>query len=600
YGKLKFSENRSFNKFQTKQAFYFSLVQPKKISNKLLKSLKVSASNKLATIIDLSLRDAVPRRAEDILNELINAYNQAAITDKNTLAANTLAFVDDRLNAVTHELDSIERAIQKFKSGSGAIDISTQGKLFLQNVSENDQKLSDVNMKIAVLDKVEKFIETGDKSGSIIPSTLGISDPVLSQLLEKLYNYELEYEKLKNTVAENNPILLTVKDQIKKIRPNIVQNIQSQRASLMAGKGNLSSTNGGYNSMLQAIPRKERELLEISREQSIKSNIYAFLLQKREESAISSAAAVSDVKVIDLAQSSSDPVSPNKKIVYLISFIAALAFVVGLITLREALNRTILYRKDIEALTDVTVIGEVSYQNVTNPIVVEDGKRTVIAEDFRKIRASLPFLGIGTNKKKILVTSSIPGEGKSFVAVNLAQTLALTGKKVVLVDMDLNKPSLGVIINSDAKNGVSEYLSNQTELEEIIRRTQVNENLFFVSAGALPPNPSELLSNGKVKSLIKYLENSFDYVIIDSAPTTPVSDAFLLTNYCDSTLFVIRHRYTPKMLIRRLDETIRINPLINTAIIFNGVRDRGFVKNNYGYGYGYVYKYSIDNANQKA
>ena len=222
-------------------------------------------------------------------------------------------------------------------------------------------------------------------------------------------------------------------------------------------------------------------------------------------------------------------------------------------------------------------------------MVIEAGKRSFIAEEFRKLRISLSFLGIDASHKKILITSSISGEGKSFIAANLAVSLSLTGKKVVIVDLDLNNPTISKILNVVQEDGITEYLTGEKEPEEIIKRIKAHENLFFISAGNLPENPSELLANGKVKEIIDYLENIFDFVIIDTSPIVLVTDGYLLTGLCDATLYVIRHNYTPKMLIKRIDENNQINPINNPAIIFNGVKMRGFFKNNYGYGYDYVY-----------
>ncbi len=592
YGTLKFIANKNYNPSDDSKPFFFNLAKPKNVANVMLQGLTVSASGKLSTIIDLSFQDEVAKRAEDVLNEVLVAYNKSAMNEKSNLAKNTLDFVEDRLSIVTHELDSIEKEIQQYKSGARATNLSSQSELFLQNVSDNDQKLSDVNNQLSVLDEVEKFAESGagGNNGGIVPSTVGVNDPTLSQLVTKLYTSELEYEKQKQTVGENNPILRSLSQQIEKIKPDILSNIRSQRRSLEASKGSLYATNGSYNSVLQTIPAKERQLVEISRAQSIKSNIYSFLLQKREESALSYAATVSDSRIVDKAQASNTPVSPKPSIVYLLCFVMAFAVPVSYITMRDAFNGKILYRYEIENNTSFPILGEINFQRTSSPIVIEEGKRTFTAEEFRKLRVALSFLGIGDNSKKILITSSISGEGKSFVAVNLAISLALTGKKVALVDLDMNNPSLSEILGIDDAPGVSDYLTGKKDPEEIIKNVKIHENLFFIPAGTLPDNPSELLSNGNVKNIINYLDNLFDFVVIDTAPVALVTDANLLSGYCDATLYIIRHKYTPKMLVKRIDENNIINPLSNPAIIFNGIKARGFTKNNYGYGYGYVYE----------
>jgi capsular exopolysaccharide synthesis family protein len=590
YGILKFVPNKYYHFPDTAvHQLIFSLVNPKNIALGLLENLKAEPSSKLSSVIDLSYRDQISQRAEDILNQLINAYDQSAINEKDKLARNTLAFVEERLNMVARDLDSIEKKVQQYKSGKDAVDISAQGQLFLQNVSANDQKIGDVNTQLSVLNQVQKFVTDKDNSSAIVPSTLGVSDPLLSQLLEKLYNSELEYEKLKKTVGENNPTLVAISDQINKIKPSILQNIQSQQQSLNAAKQNLYSTNGTYNSILQTVPQKERQLLDISREQATKNNIYAFLLQKKEESELSYASAVSDHIVVDRAQSGSDPVSPKKPLIFALAILACMGFCVGIITIKESLTGKVLYRYEIESRTSIPIIGEVAFDKSKTPLVIETGKRSFIAEEFRKLRISLSFLGINENHKKILVTSSISGEGKSFIAANLAVSLSLTGKKVVLVDLDLNNPTIAKILNVIQEDGITDFLTGQKEPEEVIKRVKAHENLFFISAGNLPENPTELLANGKVKEIIEYLDNIFDVVIIDTSPIVLVTDGYLLTGLCNATLYVIRHKYTPKMLVKRIDESNQINPINNPAIIFNGVKVRGFFKNNYGYGYDYVY-----------
>ncbi len=591
YGRLKFIPNKYFVSDTASRQLYFTLNSPKNVTASFLSGLKAESASKLSSIVDLSYRDVDPLRAENILDQLIKSYQESATTEKNILASNTLSFVNNRLALVSHDLDSIEKKIQQFKSGNQAVDISAQGQLFLQNVSANDQKLGDVNTQIAVLDKVENFVKsnTNSKAG-IVPSTLGISDPMLNQLIDKLYTSELEYDNLKKTVGENNPSLVAIADRINKIKPSILSNINSQQQSLKATRENIASTNGAYNSMLQTVPVKERALLDISREQQIKSNLYSFLLQKREESEIAYASAVSNSRVVDFAQASPDPVSPKKVLIYLLSIVVLIGICGAFIFIKEYLTGKVLYRNEIESLTTIPIIGEIAFDKSKDKIVIQKGTRSFVAEEFRKLRISLSFLGIDSSHKKILITSSISGEGKSFISANLAVSLSLTGKKVVLVDMDLNNPTIDKILNVNREQGVTEFLEGEKYPEEIIKHLDSYEDLFFISAGGiLPENPSELLSNGKVNELINYLENIFDYVIIDTSPMVLVTDGYLLTGLCDATLYVIRHHYTPKFIIKRLDENIHINPINNPAIIFNGVKMRGFFKNNYGYGYDYVY-----------
>jgi tyrosine-protein kinase Etk/Wzc len=592
YGKLKFIRNVRYNPSgedtgTVKRQLFFALYDPENVATGFIQNLTVEPSNKLSSVVDLSFKDPAKGRAESVLQHLLQAYDQAEVNYKNKLARSTLSFVEDRLKLVAYDLDSIEKRIQQYKSGRGAVDVSTQGQLFLKNVSENDQKLSDINMQLSVLDQVEKFVSDNNSGSGIVPSALGVGDPTLSQLIDKLYNSELEYEKLRKTVGENNPTLVAIRDQINKIKPAIIQNIASRRSSLTAARSNLNLTNGGYNSILQTVPQKERQLLEISREQATKSNIYSFLLQKREESELAYASSISDHLVVDNAKAKDKPVSPNKLMVLLICVGGAMVLCFLLITLKETFTGKILYRHEVEARTSIPIIGEVAYNK--SKTLVEAGTRSFIAEEFRRLRQSLSFLGINQTNKKILITSSISGEGKSFIAANLAVSLSLTGKKVVIVDMDLNNPTVAKILDVHPEEGVTEFLLGEKMPVEIIESVEAYSGLHFISAGNIPENPTELLSNGRVEELLDYLSARFDVVVVDTSPIVLVTDAYILSPLCDATLYVVRHNYTPKVVIKRMDDNNHVNPINNPAIIFNGVKMKGFFKNNYGYGYDYVY-----------
>lgn len=601
FGALKFTRNSYFGtEPNTGKPFFFSLESPKAVANGIGGRLRVVVTNKQSSILDVVFIDEVPQRGEDVINDLLSTYTAATLRDKNILATNTLNFIDDRLKYVEHDLDSIERKIEQYRSRRGAIDISTQGKLFLQNVSSNDLKLSDINMQLAALSQVENYVISKDKSSGVVPASLGVSDPTLTSLVEKLYNTELSYESLRKTTGDNNPLLVSIEDQIQKIKPSILENIQNQRRSLLATKNNLSSTNGLYSSMLQTIPEKERQLIDINREQGIKNEIYNFLLQKREETALSRASTVSDHTIIDRAQSSGGPVSPKRKVIYLLSLLLALGAGVGIVLGKETFNRKVMFTHEIENLTKHPVIGEIAIEYSKNPIVVGEGKRTFIAEQFRKLRASLSYIGVDAIHNKILVTSSISNEGKSFIATNLALSLAITGKKVVLVDFDLNNPSLNNKLNITKQIGLTEFLEGKCNVEQIIKATDLHRNLFLVPTGKLPDSPTELIMSGGVEAFFSYLDENFDYVVVDTAPVVPVTDAYLLSSYCDATLYVVRHGYTPKNLIERIDVSNKINKLNNMAIVFNGITPRGYKKNyGYGYGYGYVYGYVGDKKAQK-
>lgn len=589
YGMLRFSPNKYYRpSAETERQFYFSLVEPSNVAEDYRHGLKAAAGQQSA-IVNITCKDIIPQRAVDVLNDLIDEYNLSTISDKNSLAKSTLSFLNERLGILGRDLDSIQKKMQQYKTGSDAVDVSAQGQIFLQNVSAVDQKLGDVNNQMAMLSTLEKSVSNKMTEGGIVPATVGLNDPMLTNLTTKLYNAELEYDKLKKTMGENNPLLQAKADEINKMRPSILENIQNQKASLAASKASLYSTSGGYNSLLRSVPKKERDLLEISRDQAIKNQIYQFLLQKKEETELNLAQTSASVRTVDKAKAGKDPVSPKTKLIYLMAVAGILGLCIGVITIKDLFTGKIMYRTEIEKMTSVPIIGEVAFDKSQSPIVIERGTRSFIAEEFRKLRISLSFLGIDSSHKKILVTSSISGEGKSFVAANLAVSISLTGKKVALVDLDLNNPTLSKILNVNQEFGAAEVLAGEKKVEEVIKHSEVYENLYFISTGHLPENPTEFLANGRVNSMINYLDNNYDVVIIDTSPSVLVTDAYLLSGLCDATLYIVRHNYTPKMLVKRIDESNRINPLHNPAIIFNGVKIRGIFKNNYGYGYDYVY-----------
>jgi len=590
YGVLKFIPNKHNPNATTvnKKPLYFSIDDFESTVLNYMAGLSITP-NKQSAIVDIVYRDPIPQRAVDIINHLISIYDEVSISEKNQLARNTLAFVESQLNQVSAELDSIEKNVQQFKSGSNAVDIGAQGTKYLENVSENDQKLGDINLQLSILDEVDKYLKSNQNGQLLAPSTLGLKDPSLSSLFTQLQTAEIEYERLQKTVGKNNPSLITIAAQINKLRPAITENIQSQRRTLEATKSSLLSTNSGYNSMLSSVPKKEKQLLEISREQLTKKDQYLFLLQKKQEAEMSVASVVSNSRLVDNAIASRFPVSPKKSMIYIIALAVGFGLAFGFIFLKDMMTSKIKYRREIEKYTTVPIIGEIGFEKTKNPLVVVKGERSFIAEEFRKLRIALNFIGIDSSHRKLLLTSSISGEGKSFIAANLAASVSLVGKRIVLVDLDLNQPTLSEILDVDYEFGVSDYLSGEKQPEEIINKLESHENLYFISSGPLVDNPSELLANGRVKELISYLDNNFDMVIVDTSPAVLVTDAYILSGLCDATIYVVRHDYTPKEIVEGLDENSQVTPLKNPAIVFNGLKKRGVLKNKYGYGNRYVY-----------
>ncbi|MDF2188451.1 polysaccharide biosynthesis tyrosine autokinase [Paraflavitalea sp. CAU 1676] len=569
--------------------YYFTLVHPTNIGWFFKENLEVLPTSKVSTILQLTLEDEVAQRAEDVLNGLMTAYNEAALQDKNVMARNTLAFVEDRLKHVEQDLSSVESQIENYKTNTGSIDIGTQGGLFLKNVSDNDQKIGEINMQLAVLDQIEAYVLAKNNRASIVPSTVGINDPILSNLLNLLYNAELEYEKLKNTEGANSPSLTSLTNQIAKIRPGILENIESHRKTLAATRTNVQSTNQTYSSAIRTIPEKEKKLIDINRKRNIVSGIYTFLLQKREDLALSYAASIPNITVVDKAEASDYPVAPKRKKVYLFAFVIPFILGIGAVTMKETFTGKVLFRQEIETATVYPVIGEIVHNRSKKPIVVGKNERTFIAEQFRQLRVAISVNNKYNPRKKILVTSSIPSEGKSFVALNLALSFALTDKKIVLMELDINHPNISNKLDIPHSPGLADYLQGTVGPEKIIRQSALFDNLFVIPAGELSENSfSELLENGRIQRLLDYLGDLFDCVIIDAAPVNSITDAYILSPGCDLTLYVVRHKYTQKLFLARLDQNSHLK---DVAIVFNDIHSRGFGKHHFGYGYGYGYSY---------
>jgi tyrosine-protein kinase Etk/Wzc len=596
---LRFLPNANYQCPEEKKPLFYSILDAKAVTENLVTGIKVTQATKLASVIDLSLKDAIPKRSEDILNGLIAAYNRAAVNDKNAQALNTLKFINARLKLVVSALDSVESGIEKYKTSQGIVDLSAQGQLYLNSVGLNDQKLSSVNVQLAVLDQVEKYVNTKSDQPGIVPSTLGVDDRGLSQLLDRLYTLEVQYEGLRNTTAENNPILLAIRNEIDKIKPNILENIRSLRSNLDATLKNLSGNTNSYTSTLNRLPQKEKGLIAISRQQSIENGIYAFLLQKREETALSYNSAVADTRIVDNANTGVKPVSPKHTLAYAVAIVMGIMTGAGIIAVREGFNSTIVFRSEIEENTVAPVIGEIMLDNSHDPLVMGPERDTIIAEQFRQLRTSLPYVGINNKRKKLLVTSSIGEEGKSFVAANLAATLALTGKKVVLLETDLRNPKLSRLFSVSREIGLTDYLIGDKDADHIIKNSLISKNLFVIPSGPVPPNPSELILNGRLEELLTYLESIFDHIIICSAPVSLVTDAYTISPMCDATLYIVRHMVTPGNFIKLLDENVTMRGLKNVAIIFNGVKSRGIAHFGYGYGYGQGGNYGKPKKKQK-
>lgn len=549
----------------------------------LLKNLSVLQPNIKSTVLELTIEDASIQRGKDILNKLLDVYVQSSLNDKNGEASNTLAFIQERLGLITGELSDVEENVESYKRSQGLTDISQESQIFLENIKENDTKLNEVNIQIKVLESIDSYIQNA-KDGVVAPATYMVSDPVLVSLMEKFNDLELQRERYSRTVQANNPIMETVTTQLANTRQAIKENVQNLKRGLNVTLQNLESINTRFSAGLRSIPQKEREYVGIKRQQTIKEGLYLYLLQKREETALAYASTVTDSRLIDAPSSSLSPIKPQRSKIWLASVVAGFILPALLINLIFLLNNTIQTKDEIERLGKISVLGEIGLlkKTASPDSIVKITSRSAVAEQFRALRTNLQYLGNG-NCRTLMFTSSIGGEGKSFVSINLAASLAYSDKRVILVGMDLRKPSLHDRLEVPNTRGVTNYLINQSSLNDIIQSTGVHPKFDVIVSGPIPPNPSELISNGRLPQLLKELHEKYDYVLIDSPPYGLVTDASLISEYVDATLYLVRFNYTLRDHVQRVGDLSRTKRFANLSVVFNGV--------NYGAGYGYGYGY---------
>jgi capsular exopolysaccharide synthesis family protein len=551
----------------------------------IIGNLSANAISSQSTVIDIKLETPVPAKGNDILSKLFVVYNAYGIADKNQTAAKTLAFIDNRLRLVTSQLDTVERNVESFKTNNQIIDLGAQAQVFLDRVKDYDKSKSEIDIKLDVVNDISNYVNSKGKKTGTVPSLALLEDPILSTLIEKLYEAEMQSEKYKSISGEKSDAVILADEQVNRLRSDIRENITNLRKTLLSARSNVNASLASSSNILNLIPQKERGLIDVSRQQSIKNNIYTYLLQKREETALNSASTIADLRVIENA-ASYGPIKPVSKNYYISGFVIGILIAIFIILVREQFNRKVLFTSEIEEKTKVPVVGEIIQVASKSPIVIQEGKRTIIAEQFRSLRTNLSFMALSEDAKTTLVTSNISGEGKSFISINLAISYTLTDKKVALLELDLRKPRLSNLLNVSRDPGISNYLVGKIPIEGIIKETAI-KNLFIISAGAIPPNPSELILSKKFSEMIETLKERFDILIIDSAPIGPVSDSLLLKDYVDTTIFVVRHNVTPKMYLKLIDNIFRQKKFKNMSIVFNGLKRRG-IGGNYGYGsYGY-------------
>ena len=558
-----------------------------RVAKDYCKNLSIAPTSKTTSVAVISLKNSSLQRGQDFINQLLEMYNRNTNNDKNEIAQKTAEFIDERIGIISKELGSTEANLESFKRDAGITDLTSEAQIALAGNAEYEKKSVENRTQISLVNDLRKYLRGNEYE--VLPSNVGLQDAALIGAIERYNEMLIERKRLLRTSTENNPTIVNLDTSIRAMKANVQATLEGTLQGLMITKESLDREASRYSRRISNAPGQERAYVSIARQQEIKAGLYLMLLQKREENAIALAATANNAKIIDEAIADDIPVSPKRSMIYLIALMLGVGIPVGIIYLIELTKFKIEGRADVEKLTSVPVVGDIPLTDEKNDkngsIAVFENKNNLMSETFRNIRTNLQFM-LDNDQKVILVTSTVSGEGKSFVSSNLAISLSLLGKKVVIVGLDIRKPGLNKVFQlSNKERGITQYLSNpETDLMELVQPSDVNKNLFILPGGTVPPNPTELLARNGLDRAIETLKKNFDYVILDTAPIGMVTDTLLIGRVADLSVYVCRADYTHKAEYTLINELSFEKKLPNLCTVFNGV---DLKKRKYGYYYGY-------------
>jgi tyrosine-protein kinase Etk/Wzc len=554
-----------------------------------LKGFSAILSDKQSTMIDLSIDYPQPEKGEAILNALMRQYLLSNLQNKVQIADSTMAFINKEIDIVFNGLNGTEKQFEQYKEENNIADITEQSKALVGSASDYYDKLNQQTIQLTVVNALEKLLNNPNNK-KLLPSglLLNANDQSFSQSIESYNQLLIARDKAGLSYTDQNPVIQNYNVQLNNARANLLRNLGTYRDGLITAKNELQKQNGTFTGQLKQIPSKQRIYLDFQRQQQLKQDLYLFLLQKREETAISKTSTISSSRIIDYAKSDFSPFKPKKTNIYLMGMVIGIILPGIYLFIKEFLNVKINSKSDIESHTTAPVIGEISHNKDNVSIVVTQNSRSVISEHFRSLRTNLQYVLDSSSSNVLLFTSSMSGEGKSFLSLNLGSALALTDKKVVFMELDLRKPKLSENMGLDNNNGFTNYIiSKDTDYRKFLKHMPFTENCYVLSSGPIPPNPSELLISKKLETLMADLKRDFDYVIIDCAPVGLVSDALLLEKFADITFYVLRQNYTYKSQLNIVNDLRNNNKVKNLYLLVNDIKAQdGNGYGGYGYGYG--------------
>ena len=564
--------------------------RPFSVLKEYVNSLSIAPTSKTTSVVVISLENTNTRRGRDYINKLLEMYNINANNDKNEVAQKTAEFIDERIGIISKELGSTEQDLENFKRSAGITDLSSEAQIALTGNAEYEKKRVENQTQINLVMDLQRYMKGNEYE--VLPSNIGLQDAASAGAIDRYNQMLVERKRLLRTSTENNPTIINLDTSIRAMRTNVQATLDATLKGLQITKEDLAREASRYSRRINDAPTQERQFVSIARQQEIKSGLYLMLLQKREENAITLAATANNAKIIDEALADDNPISPKKTIVYLAALVLGVGLPVGVIYLIGLTKFKIEGRADVEKLTSLPVVGDIPLADEkTGSIAVFENQNNLMSETFRNVRTNLQFM-LENGKNVILVTSTISGEGKSFISANLAISLSLLGKKVVIVGLDIRKPGLNKVFNIPKKeHGITQYLTNTTaNLMDFVQPSDINKNLFILPGGTVPPNPTELLARGGLEKAIETLKANFDYVILDTAPVGMVTDTLLIGRVADLSVYVCRADYTHKAEFTLINELAENNKLPNLCIAVNGL-DLNSRKYGYYYGYGKYGKY---------
>ena len=595
YGTVTFTKNGNFE--MGTAPLLITISSPKAVASGYAKALSVSPTSKLTSIAQLVLRDQSADRAYDYLQQLAVSYNLQANADKNEIALKTEEFINSRIEKINAELGSTESELQEYKQTHNLTELRIDATQTMTQVTQFSAKLAEANTQIQLLDYLREYIEDSNNRYQVIPSNVGLIDPISSSLIAEFNRTVQDRNRLMASASELSPQVQSLTHTLDNLQNSIRQALNQARRSADIQRQGIQRQYEIYQSRVANTPEQERILTQIGRQQEVKSGLYLMLLQKREENSISLAATADKGRLID-EPAFNGKVSPRGSIIMLVAIFLGFAIPLLVVYLLQLMRYKIEGHEDVVKMTNLPIVADVAIANEAAKsaagIVVHENQNNQTDEIFRAMRTNIQFMLKG-DEKVIMFTSSTSGEGKTFNAANLAVSFALLGKKVILLGLDIRKPALGRLFNiNDRQVGITNLLSkesvSQNDLNSQIRQSGVNKNLDLLMAGPIPPNPTELLARENLKQIIDMLRQMYDYVILDTAPIGLVTDTMQIGKFADVTAFVCRADYTPKSSFGLVNQMAAEKKLPNVCIVINGV-DMSKKKYGYYYGYGKYGKY---------